>query len=233
MPVLDINEDVLSLASGASGTLSLRLLAYLESLMLWPHAPKKRQVALRARQAEYALELSQDLLANGKMVPAEIVAVLVADAYDAPRPLSDSASDRALQDGVAAGSLLRVVVRMNLVGKVWSVTKVAEHVAKTKGLPRYVTADNLVNHVWPQYRPVSHLWAAVGEAFTPDSHTPFPCSPVDLAPFLGTAEFFREKGEKIRLKQARKPILEAREMWTLAPGLSVPKMALKQAVPGD
>jgi hypothetical protein len=84
---------------------------------------------------------------------------------------------------------------------------------------------------WTRYRSVAHLWAArvhwdkasqtdEGVALKMSSHAFLPSQPAQLAAFLALAETFRERGERIKHKNAATPILKADQMWRLPPSLA-------------
>lgn len=84
---------------------------------------------------------------------------------------------------------------------------------------------------WNEYRSVAHLWAArvhwdrlsqtdEGSTLKMSSDAFLPPRPAQLAAFLALAETFRERGERIKHKNAATPILKADQMWRLPPSLA-------------
>jgi hypothetical protein len=84
---------------------------------------------------------------------------------------------------------------------------------------------------WSSYKSVAHLWAAYlfwkeaashgdGQAMGMETNGVVPSGSQQLMAFLALAETIRERGERIKHKNAPHPILKPNEMWRLPPSLA-------------
>jgi hypothetical protein len=83
--------------------------------------------------------------------------------------------------------------------------------------------------VWPEFRKVSHYWAAyiTTARSSPSSIRPFPCRIETLPRFLAIAEEFRMLGETTHSWKSPEPtILRLGESVRLAPDFHLPKVTL-------
>lgn len=80
--------------------------------------------------------------------------------------------------------------------------------------------DNLKRHIWPTYRPVAHLWAALH--VWRERASGLPLKPDDLHQFLMMAEWFRRQGEEFHVGRSRAgaAVLDSNETWKIRPDVS-------------
>jgi hypothetical protein len=80
--------------------------------------------------------------------------------------------------------------------------------------------ENLKRHIWPAFRPVAHLWAALHVWNDREYEFSQLNTPKGLGLFLIMAEWFRNKGEGYTPTRAKMPILDAEETWKVRPEVS-------------
>lgn len=172
-------------------------LAVLESVMLWPgpDEAEERRIAILQSFIRRGLEL-RDALTR------EEVLVLLEQSVNLP-PLSETkekAEPRHIH-GAIAGQILIDVVTMGQLPEIprHSVSDIIDHCCnaicrETNSREFQVRSQTVKNSIWPRYRRVAHLWAAVLNS----GRQTWPCQLSDLETFLATAEAWRRLGSEVR-----------------------------------
>ena len=87
-------------------------------------------------------------------------------------------------------------------------------------LPKPISSKKIEDEIWRDFRSVAHLWAAfMALVAQRDRATVFPSTLSDLPLFLGSAEYFRVKGETTKTKHRRDTILRPGNSVRLPPDL--------------
>lgn len=198
--------------------------AHAGAVMLWPDDAAARHLAEKSKMIEWG----RDLLREGQLaVPVEEFAYA---AVDAPTPDEIvRAANAVMLDGFIAGSILWTAVATK--GS-QSIGLIIAEISKALGLKQRRSTGTINTHVWKRYRCVSHLWAAYVSNFKDRHDKTFPCRKEELGELLGTAEAFRELGERTKTRQSPNPVLRPGEAVRLPKGLEVPTVSLSFAAIG-
>jgi hypothetical protein len=193
--------------------------------MLWPDDTDVRNDAIDSGQLK--------ILISDWIVPQELVQQISSAALDAtPIKVLQECAKAPFVHGFIAGTILNHIIGEVAVDKNSeraSIQYAISHLSKMF-YPRWRLAPKTIeNTVWPEFRKVSHYWAAyVQETYSvrPES---FPCQQHKLSEFLSTAEAFRAAGEVTRTKRSGRPLLLPGECVGLPPKIVPPKISLQFA----
>jgi hypothetical protein len=137
--------------------------------------------------------------------------------------------------GLIAGIMLRDVIAAAADGgrpkdgSLGSIIKILSGRFGYKYSPQTINSE-----VWPEFKKVSHFWAAYIHAAFSGSGTnrPFPCTIETLPVFLAIAEEFRRLGESTRSWKSPEPsILRRGQCVRLASDFHLPKVVLSFSPP--
>lgn len=225
MPVLPLSADQLTAPD-------LRILTYLETLMLWPDDPDKAMHRARGVIPRAARQLLEGLpdeyqTSVGNLRQMEAIAA------QAPVVGAEIDEDRArCRLGAAVGDIIMMVLRareMNPQGGASlqaAKLKVAAHMGVS--VARLDKAD-----CWPRFRPVAHLWAAwrlIYCTINPDPARATLLNSDHLAAFIITADGILRAASG-RAKQSSVPYLDPKECWTVPDDLPFERGRVRFARP--
>jgi hypothetical protein len=92
--------------------------------------------------------------------------------------------------------------------------------ACAKGWWRGGSISNIKQNIWPTYRPVAHLWAALHIWNDMECGTDVLITPSGMYHFLMMAEWLRRAGETFKPANADAPVLDATDTWKIRPEVS-------------
>ena len=201
----------------------------LSAHMLFPNDPVARENARRTT----ALELANRQCDN---LPNDLLRYLFPLAVEAmPLKLLQQSALTPFKRGVIAGRMLTQAIASAAEG---GKSKRISQSAAIKVLSDrfgYKSSPQTINGVvWPEFKKVSHYWAAYIAAAFPESsrNRPFPCTIEKLPRFLAIAEEFRMLGETTHTWKSPEPtILRPGECVRLPPDFRLPKVTLVPSSP--
>jgi hypothetical protein len=228
VPVLEITPDMV----GPNRT--QLALAYLESIMLWPHDEGQRAEAMKTTTATFV----RDAIVS---VPAARQAVqsaewldwfgLAADAFPlrhvrqvAWQPfvhgfLTGELFGAAISEFINKGTMKLEYLKKELC------SLNLKRVSKTE---EFKIKRSTLESIWAIYKPVSPLWAAYVANLLRGDHV-FPCRLDELPRFLGTAKSYQDQGLQVPLLRRNEKLLSADWLWRFPPGLPLPHFEFPQA----
>jgi hypothetical protein len=117
--------------------------------------------------------------------------------------------------GVITGSVLRKLIA----SPHKTIKEIAGEAMREVG--RHLDPKTFHNEIRPVFRTVPHFWAAFIELAGCDPASHFPCPKARLGEFLAAGEFFRLKGESMRMPGTKIMFLRKGEAFRLPPNLVV------------
>ena len=130
----------------------------------------------------------------------------------------------ALRHGIISGAILRHVLGMAaLAPDDATMAPVISRIAQ-RHVSERISEKTINNRIWPKYRCVAAYWAAYLEFVERREAREIPCRPHELGLFLGTAEDFRAKAEKTRMKRRRETLLDPGKTVAIPTSLTLPKI---------
>jgi hypothetical protein len=197
MELIELKRFVLELAPFSYPTALDQ--AALAAHMLWPHDRDEEQRSilidrltvecLRGAFSELSEVDKGDLFACADRAPG-LTAI-----HAAAKP--------AFRSGYVAGIVLHNVLTSGT-----STGAAITKVVKSLPAAMRLSASTFNNSIWPEFRPVAHLWAAYCTKAPFHNCHDFPCTLPGLRSFLWLAEYYRLSGESTSPKQSSKgPIL--------------------------
>ena len=110
----------------------------------------------------------------------------------------------------------------------------SKNIEKMKGL-KVGKSDISIRKNWTRFKPVSHLWAALGAFHMPArnvDHFRAEC-PKSFNDYLSEAEFFRSFGEKTISEKINEPIFKKDELWSVHEDYPIPSCNPTMEEPDD
>lgn len=212
MPVLDLTPEMVG-----PGRTRLTL-AYIESVMLWPHDEEARLASLEAAGAQY---FQEQLPPSG---PVTVDAVAITRARSAlPLPILHARAALPFSRGVIAGMIFQEALHAKQTGRNRNLQQIKSDVRKRYvGKPHFrdLSMSTIENHIWAVYRAAAHLWAAYLHAALGGDDT-WPCSLDRLSEFLVLGEGLRKAGEDC-ITQKPRTLLEPDKTWRTPPTICLP-----------
>jgi len=202
----------------------------LEAHMLFPNDPVARKNARTTSGLEFANRQRDKL-------PDDFFRDLFDLAFEAmPLKVLQQSALAPFKRGVIAGIMLSEAIASASEGgksKRSSLSSTIKKLSNTFKQDRY-SPQTINCVVWPEFKKVSHYWAAyIATARSESSRNrPFPCRIETLPRFLAIAEEFRMLGETTHSWKSPEPtILRRGESVRLAPDFHLPKVTLVSSPP--
>lgn len=230
MPDIIFPSEVLNFDGEPAGEVAALDFMHLYSIMCYPRddaAQERFAKAIAAGRTLALIKTSKEVFGEDLRVVADADLMLsVAQAPDAIQTVEQSAKDAAFGGAVAGYVLGWTIFRSALpetrdTASLGAAFRMIEE-ACAKGRWRGGGVDNLKQNIWPKYRSVAHLWAALQVWNDLNAGSAWPISPNGLYHFLMMAEWLRVKGEALRPLHARpnERILNSEETWKIRPEVS-------------
>jgi hypothetical protein len=192
-------------------------LAVIQAVMLWPNDAPSRTRALHSEAVEFLRrgpnEADAGFLAREDLrcIDFDFEAFEFAAAATPIRDIIAQAREPYVHGMIAGFVLDQTVGKVALQRKDARVADSIQAAEKAFWPKWRVMAKTINNSTWPQYRRVSHLWAAHWRRASEHEDASFPCGRADIGAFLSTADAFRKLGEACRTYKSPRPLLAPRE----------------------
>jgi hypothetical protein len=228
MPYIVFPSEVLDFAQDELGRACFLDFMHLYSLMCYPHddaAQERFADALVAGETLALIDAAKREYGDDLKLHADAALMLsVASAPNLHESIREAAANAAF-GGTVSGMILGWIIfrgqrpDTRSTASLGAAFRMIEEACK-QGRWRGGKVENLKRHIWPTYRSVAHLWAAL-HVWDNQAERP-PLAPDELHHFLMTAEWFRRNGEAYHVDRSRAgaAVLDADETWTIRPDVS-------------
>jgi hypothetical protein len=219
----ETSTEILELSSSClENPTQLDVLA-LEAHMLFPNDPVARKNARTTTGLEFATRERDNL-------PDDFLRALFPLAVDAmPLKLLQQSALTPFKRGFIAGIMLTQAIASAAEGRKSRHNSLSATIKELSNRFEGHSPQTINGVVWPEFKKVSHYWAAYIAAAFPESsrNRPFPCTIEKLPRFLAIAEEFRRLGETTHSWKSPEPtILRPGECVRLPPDFRLPKVTL-------
>lgn len=192
------------------------------SVMIWPTDPAAQMAGVETSLVELMMHNRDHLSREG--------ALWVADLARRSLPLAQ-VQDRAREgfiNGVRAGLYLLGTIEGAASGNNLPVMKSLASQVSSAFPSSKISAKTFRSYIWPDYRQVSHFWAAwlvlttgkvealsdlEEKSAAVQLSAAFPCAVSEFSEFLRLADLYRQTGEVTRTKQSPVTVLSSGECW--------------------
>lgn len=215
----NISTRFFELRRGCLRAPTLRDVAIVGSMMLWPNDEEQRRRSMTAFDVDIALQFGQPETPAEHREFIDLVRTV-------PRPEDyQEQTKRGFRNGMIAGQILgEAVARSRTSSSRIGITTIKRRIA-SKLADDQVSVSTIDNQIWKNYRCVAACWAAYLTKGDPGGNSWLPCKPADLGAFLALSNQFRGQAERLRLPHASILLLPG-ETILVPSGITLPACAL-------
>lgn len=229
MPELDIAPAHLSQPHRVT-------LDYINSVMLYPGDAEGRERAFGAARVQHIICETERMGREGWECDYDtfILVLKFAAKYPPLEQIQEDLKPRMLK-GATAGHLLREYIGRSAIMRPGSarssMSAIKKEISGYSGAMKF-SSSTVDNVIWPEYRSVSHLWAAWVEIKLNGGDVgASPCTIEELPQFLATARMFQDIGCVTTPRQSNKGmLLDEERLWCIPRDLELPECEFSPAM---